>query len=258
MVTERYVHNVQHQIEMDPTEAIERDSLRVRAEFRRRDAEIKDELYAPWQPGEMLMLSERKRIAASGLKKIGSFPGPGKRCLEIGYGRLGWLADLISWGVREPDLYGIELDPERAAHANAALPKADLRVGNAATLPWESGYFDLVIVSTVFSSVLGEVVRGSISAEISRVLAPSGAVVIYDIAVNNPRNSNLRRVSRSEVRSLFDGFSCRFQSVTLAPPIARIVAGKSFPLAVILSSVPLLRTHFLAFLVKGPASLAKQ
>src|SRR5829696_3311557 len=101
------------------------EAIRIQKEYERRESEVERDLYAPWQPGEILMTAERKRIAASMLKNRGRFPVPGSRCLEVGFGKLGWLADLISWGVREADLYGIELDAKRAAHAIDALPAAN-------------------------------------------------------------------------------------------------------------------------------------
>ena len=44
----------------------------------------------------------------------GFFPLVLVQCLEVGFGSMGWLADLISWGVPETDLHGIELSTERA------------------------------------------------------------------------------------------------------------------------------------------------
>ncbi|MGB7201865.1 MAG: class I SAM-dependent methyltransferase [Pyrinomonadaceae bacterium] len=230
--------------------AVRKESIRVQAEYERRKIEVRDDLYAPWQPGEMLMTSERKRIAASMLKQLGKFPDPGSRCLEVGYGKLGWLPDLLSWGLLETDLYGIELDAERAGQARRAFPSAHLEIGDATDLPWEDNYFDFAVVSTVFSSILDVDVRKMISNEVARVIAPSGVVVLYDIVVNNPRNKNLRPLKHKDVIAMFPAFHERFQSLTLAPPIARMVAGRSWTLATMLSALPFLRTHFLAILEK--------
>ena len=120
----------------DKIDSIALENQRIQAEYRRREPEIEFDLYASWQPAENLMTFERKRVAAGMLKEIKRFPEAGKRCLEVGYGKLGWLADLLSWGLKETDLYGIELDAARAEKAQAALPKADLRIGDAANLFW--------------------------------------------------------------------------------------------------------------------------
>ena len=101
---------------------------RLRAEYKRRESEIPSNLYAPWYPPASLMLSTRRRVAAVMLNDSGVYPQRGDQCLEIGYGSLGWLGDLIAWGLREDDLCGVELDPARAEKAREALPAADLRV----------------------------------------------------------------------------------------------------------------------------------
>jgi len=226
------------------------EQLRIRAEYDRREVEIEPDLYAPWQSSEILMTSERKRVASTLLNQLGRFPRPGDRCLEVGYGKLGWLADMISWGLRETDLYGIELDPKRAEQARRALPGANLEIGDATQLPWNDEFFDFVIVSTVLSSILNHEVRKAVADEIGRVLPSGGVVILYDAAVNNPKNQNLLHVRRKEIKTLFPHFSCRFQSTTLAPPVARFVSTRSWVLATILSGIPLLRTHFVCILVK--------
>jgi ubiquinone/menaquinone biosynthesis C-methylase UbiE len=232
------------------TDAIEREKTRIETEYRRREAEVAADLYAPWHPAESFILSERKNTAAHLLQKTGKFPHAGDRCLEIGYGKLGWLADLISWGLRETDLHGIELDEKRAGQAQAALPNADLRVGDATRLPWENDSFKVVVASTVFSSILDSDVRKLIAGEISRVVTRGGVVIWYDLAIDNPRNPNVKGIPAKELKELFPGFNRKIKRVTLAPPIARLVAPRSLTTAALLNAFPFLRTHLLAVLVK--------
>jgi ubiquinone/menaquinone biosynthesis C-methylase UbiE len=234
----------------DDSSAIDRETRRIRDEYGRREKEIDIDLYAPWQPGEMFMVTERERIAAMVLKKVGKFPVTGDRCLEVGYGKLGWLGKLVSWGAKDSDLFGIELDEGRASIARRALPNAQLRVGNANDLPWPNSYFHLVIASTLFSSILDEDFRMSIAKEINRVLEPGGVVLCYDAAVRNPRNKSLKGINRSEIVRLFPNYHHHFRSVTLAPPILRRAAKLNWELATILSTIPFLRTHLLATMVK--------
>ncbi len=226
------------------------ERARLKEVYRKRSAELDPDKYAPWQPGEMLMLFERKRVAAELLIQHGKFPGTATRCLEIGYGRLGWLGDLISWGVSEQSLFGIELDEERASVARDRLPLANLVTGDASTMPWSDGYFDLVIMSTVLSSISDTSIWKMISVEIDRVLAAGGAILLYDIAVPNPRNPDLRPVSRKQIAGLFPDYKLSSQSLTLAPPVARFVAPRSWALASLLSALPFARTHRLTLLIK--------
>jgi len=223
---------------------------RIQAEYQRRAFEIEPDRYAAWQPAEILMRAGRERTAAMMLNQAGVFPKADDKCLEIGFGYLGWLGDLVTWGVPETNLHGIELDPVRAGRTQKILPLADLRVGDATALPWQDNAFRLVVASTVFTSILDSAVRQMIAAEIIRVLAPGGALLWYDFAVNNPRNQQVRKVGRRELVQLFPQLQGKIASVTLAPPLARLVAPRSWTLATFLEAVPLLRTHLLAVLVK--------
>jgi phospholipid N-methyltransferase len=226
------------------------ERLRMQAEHRRREREIPSDLYAPWQPAEILARTGRRRLAATLLHRAGAFPRAGDQCLEIGFGTLGWLGELISWGVRETDIHGIELDPIGVERARQTLPGSDLRNGDASALPWPDDSFQLVIASTVLSSILDQEVRRLVAAEAIRVIAPGGALLWYDFAYNNPRNPHVRKVDRVELRQLFPQLHGEIRSLTLAPPLARFVAPKSWPLAVVLEALPVLRTHLLTVLTK--------
>jgi SAM-dependent methyltransferase len=223
---------------------------RIRAVNQRREQQLLSELYAPWQPASALGRAGRSRVAAALLHRAGAFPRPGDPCLEVGFGSLGWLGELITWGVRETDLHGVELDSARARRAQQALPQADLRVGDAADLPYENDTFRLVVASTLFTSILDPSVRRLVAEEITRVLAPGGALLWYDFAVNNPGNPHVRKVSRIELRALFPRLRGEVRSVTLAPPLARRIAPWSWVLATFFEAVPLFRTHLLAVLQK--------
>lgn len=196
------------------------------------------------------MVEERIRLAESLLRRAGVFPDSEGRCLEVGCGSVGWLGQLTAWGVKETNIHGIELDPLRAQQAGASLQKADIRTGDAAQLPWPEKMFNLVIASTVFTSILDQRVRQIVAGEISRVLDIGGALLWYDFRVNNPRNRHVRKVSRDELLSLFPKLSGEIKSLTLAPPLSRFLVPRSPALAILLSSIPALRTHLLAVLVK--------
>lgn len=226
------------------------ERVRMQAEYARRDKDLTGDIYAAWKPAPIFMHAGRKRVASMLLLRAGLIPFNDDQCLEIGFGSMGWLSDLISWGVPETDVHGIELRAERVHRVREILPQADLRVGDAGSLPWDDNEFRLVIASTVFTSILNDTVRRMVAREIVRVLAPGGALLWYDFAVNNPRNPHVRGVGRRELRELFSELRGEIRSVTLAPPLARFVAPRSWAIASLLEAIPLLRTHLLAVMVK--------
>ena len=63
-------------------EALEKERSRIEDVYRRREAEIEKDLYAPWQPAVNLMVAERKRVAVAMLHKLGKFPQRGENVLR--------------------------------------------------------------------------------------------------------------------------------------------------------------------------------
>ena len=71
-----------------------------------------------------------------------------KSALEIGCnvgGNLLWLAEILG----ADNVAGIEINPTAAETARERIPGADIRVGQAAELPFEDGTFDLVFTAGV-------------------------------------------------------------------------------------------------------------
>jgi SAM-dependent methyltransferase len=234
----------------EKTDLWQQEAERVCSAYSRRKRTVSPNKDACWQEGHMFIVAERRRVAAALLHAAGIRLWDESRCMEVGYGSQGWLTDLMHWGVRAPHLSGIELDPYRAGRAQALLPCADLRIGDATCLPWEDEQFDLVVVSLVFTSILEQDVRQRIAREVTRVLKPGGALLWYDFRVNNPFNKNVRRVNRRELRALFPGLSGRIRSLTPIPPVCQIAAPWSWFLPAMVGLVPLFRTHLLAVLQK--------
>lgn len=208
--------------------------------------------YAPWEPAAIYLDAARRRAAARMLHRAGVFPGLGTRCLEVGFGTVGWLAQLLDWGVGERDLHGVERSEACVRHLAQRLPLADLRVGDAEALPWPDDHFDLVVASMVFSAISGRAHRLLVAAEIARVLAPGGVLLWYDIAVGNPCNSGFARVGRSELARLFEGWPGEVRSIGLAPPVARAVVPRSWTLATIVDAIAPVHPFLVAVLARPP------
>lgn len=211
---------------------------RILEELRRREREVPADLYSLDRPANRFLRRGQERALRKALEEIG--PLSGKRILEVGCGSGNWLEMLEG----AASLSGIELEPERAARAAARFPGADIRSGDASRLPWESGSFDVVLQSTVFSSILDSGMRRAVASEMLRVLAPGGAILWYDFFVDNPSNAHVRGVRRREIEALFPGRRVALRRATLAPPLARRIVPVSWNLAALLESLRVLDTHY--------------
>ena len=204
----------------------------------------------PENPGNQAIAAERRRRMAALLRRCGLFPGAGSQVLEVGCGSGNILGGLLSWGVPAENLYGIDLLPERIAAAREAYPGIHFAAANAEQMGFQDGMFDLVLVVTVFSSILEEEMRTRVAREIDRVLKPGGAVVWYDFRYNNPANPHVRGVKKRQIQQLFPTCRVRLETLTVLPALARRL-GKLTPLLYpLLSWIPFLRTHALGVLAK--------
>ncbi len=113
-------------------------------------------------------------------KKIPFELGAGKKVLEIGYG-IG--TDLLTWCLEGAEVYGIDITEEhhRLADLNFKLHnlKADLRIADAADIPFPEGYFDIVYSNGVLHHT-PDTVR--CISEAYRVLKPGGAFRIFYVS----------------------------------------------------------------------------
>lgn len=224
------------------------EAARIRAVYEQRRRAIPSARYSVADPGALFLYQQRTRDVLSLLVRAGYFPLGGARILDVGCGSGGWLVDFESWGARQSNLAGIDVDPTRLSRARERLPAADLREGDGDVLPWPVGSFDLVVQSMAFTSILRAEVRVALAAEMARVLRPSGAILWYDFFRGNPRNPHVRAIGGTEVRRLFPGFDVMLRRVTLAPPLARRLARRAWIVALLLESGRLLNTHHLGLL----------
>lgn len=211
-------------------------------------------LYDPLRPEVMQARHERLRVLAALLRRHARAPLSELSLLEVGCGDGGNLLDLVGLGFDPARLLANELLPERAAAARARLPVA-VRVmeGDALALPLPEASLDLVLQSTVFSSLLDPGFRARLAARLWAWLKPGGAVIWYDFAVDNPRNPDVAGMPMAELRRLFPAATIDARRVTLAPPLARRAAALHPALPALLNTVPLLRTHRLAWIAKPDA-----
>lgn len=224
-----------------------------------------EDAYALTRPVNLFFTQQRVRHALALLGREKALPLRGKRVLEVGCGGGGWLPAFEAWGVRRGDLAGIDLDEERVARARRLMsadrdedgamlaPGADVRLGDASALPWDNAVFDVVVQSTVFSSVIDAAMKWSIAGEMLRVLKPGGFILWYDFRYNNPWNPHVRGVGWREIKSLFPDCRQRLRRATLAPPLARRLVPLTWIGSLALEGLRFLNTHYIGLFRKGEA-----
>jgi hypothetical protein len=118
----------------------------------------------------------------------------------------------------------------------------------AYTLP--EGQADVVLLSTVFSSLLDDTFQQQLAQVVWRAVKPGGGVLWYDFTVDNPRNPDVRGVRVARIAQLFPQGRVQAQRLTLAPPLGRAAARLHPALWTLLNALPVLRTHVLAWVQK--------
>jgi len=225
------------------------ETQRIREIFLERDR-LRLE-YSFFDPTHRERVLARDRSALSLLKKGGLRDLSGLDILDFGCGHGDWLIALLRWGCDPRKMTGLDLVRERIAAARLRLPlSVRLVIAGGGGLPFASDRFDLVIQSTVFSSILDGELRGRVAAELLRVLRPGGRILWYDLCVNNPANPQVRKIPLREIEGLFPGCSIHGGRRTLAPPIARLLAPRSPLLAQGLERIPAICSHRMALITK--------
>jgi len=214
----------------------------VRARYARR-AERPD-------PALRMFLEERERALRRWIGECELNPRDA-RVLEIGCGGGGNLAALIQLGFSPANLTGVELIDERMAEARRQLPSDVQLIGaDALEAQLAPASFDVVILFTVFTSLLDEEYRKRLATHAWSLVKAGGGVLWYDFCFDNPRNPDVRGISVRDVRALFSEGRMRVRRVTLAPPLARAAVRVHRSLYHVLNVVPLLRTHVLCWIGK--------
>ena len=223
-----------------PSSRRDRDLDEIRATYDRYRLERRGRLWDPTNPGFARMMADRDRAFAA-LLRLSLPPGGGVLDLGCGDGRLASVARDHNVGFER--WVGVDLDPVAVDEATASVPWATFLEASGDRLPFESGSFDVVIASTLFSSLTSMELESAVASEIGRVIAPWGWLVWYDLRYDNPRNSAVHGIDRRRLASLFPGWRLEVRSMTLLPPVARRLGVLTRPLYGALHAIPALRSH---------------
>lgn len=228
----------------------DRELASVRERYARR-ADVSGFRYSRLNPEVLARVHDRQVALVRLLLSRNIRSLRGLHIVEVGCGSGGNLLELVEFGADPERITGIELLPERHAQARRILPEA-LRLvqGDAAHADIAPATQDVVLQSTVFSSLLDDAFQQRLADAMWRWLKPGGGVLWYDFTIDNPRNPDVRGVPLSRVRALFPHARIAHRRVTLAPPLARAACRVHPMLYTVLNALPVLRTHVLAWIEK--------
>ena len=210
--------------------------------------------YTATSAGDVYGATRRERAVTRALQDTNMFPLAGKSILDIGCGDGALLRRFVDMGADPDECYGVDVNPGRLATARSRNCLIHFVESNAESISIDRS-FDLVVQFTAFSSMPSERMRRGCAAEMLRLLKPDGRILWYDFRVRDPRNARVTPMNAGAVHALFPRCRIDFRSVTLAPPISRLLAPHSEISCLLLEKIPALRTHLRALISreKGPA-----
>lgn len=232
---------------------LDRELARLETEYiRRASCDQYTDRYSYFNEATLQRVHSLERSLLALLKRHTFAPLSEKKILDVGCGSGGFLRRFLDYGAAPENLSGIDLMIQRIEQAKHLHPGLDWRVGSAHEMPYADASFDMVMSFVVFSSILDEVLRQKIVDEMWRVLKPGGLILLYDFTYSNPRNRAVVGVSKSRMKQLFSRPGVRFdlRRITLAPPLARMVAPRAYWLASLLEQCKVLNTHMLGIISK--------
>ena len=154
---------------------------------------------------------------------------------------------MLRLGAEPSNIAGVELNETRLNLAGKRLPDT---VDLSLNLDLNDTTFDVVILFTVLSSIVDQATRRSVAQSLWGRVRKGSLIFVYDFKFNNPKNSNVSKVTYREIFDYFPGREHSFEKVVLAPPIARRVYPKSWFFGQCLNGMPFLRSHFVCCVKK--------
>lgn len=223
----------------------------IRGRYERRKNSTQCNIYDPLHSTPLLSMQELERSVADLFNRSGLLPLSDKTVLEIGCGTGGILLMLLRFGFSPENMIGSELMEERAAIAIHRLPKdVSVIVGDSSELNLPADSFDVVLQSTVFTSLLDDDFQEKLARKMWSLVKPGGGVLWYDFIYNNPKNLDVKGISVQRISELFPDAEVKVWHLTLAPPISRLVTKIHPSLYTLFNMLPILRTHVLCWIRK--------
>lgn len=227
---------------------------RIRERYERRKVISGASHYDYLHPSLYLCHQERERAIIRCLSNQSVPPLQCRTLLEIGCGPGFNLQQFIHMGFLPEHVVGNELLEHESQRARHLLPQSvRIVTGDALELNLAEESFDVVVLSTVMSSILDDNFQQSLANKAWSLVKPGGGILWYDFVYNNPRNKDVCGVPLRRLRELFSQGAIHYERITLAPPLSRVFTRIHPALYTVLNVFPFLRTHLLAWVGKPSA-----
>ena len=109
--------------------------------------------------------------------------------------------------------------------------------------------FDVILFSTVLSSILDEDFQVECLKRSYKLLKPKGIVLLYDFQFDNPWNKDVKGINLKKLKQAIPWSYTVFSRVTLCPPLARKLEFSPFLIRA-LTTCKFLNTHVIGFFGK--------
>lgn len=242
----RYEPGLEHEAELE--------LARLETEYMRRASNAQyAQRYSYFNDATLLHVHTLERNLLALFKRYKFTALADKEILDVGCGSGGHLRRFLDYGALPAHLWGIDLLPSRIQQAQSLQPNINWHMGSAHQLPYADATFDLVMSFVVFSSILDASLSQKIADEMWRVLKPGGLLLLYDFVYSNPYNAAVQGINRRKVQHFFARQGARFDfcRITLAPPIARMIAPRAYWLAMSLEYLKFLNTHMISIISRN-------
>ncbi len=164
---------------------------------------------------------QRKYMQAFKLCGIAEENVGAKKLLDAGCGSGRWLRWFQDLGLKQ--LFGVDIRDQEINEAQKLNPSINFYNASISSLPFEDNYFDFIILSEVYSSILDDRLIEDSAKELFRILAPGGAIFFNDNTKTKVEKTKidgenyLRCIKREDLVKLFPDAQINFSFFLVNP-----------------------------------------
>lgn len=232
------------------------EAEKIKERYERRKS-IPQNKYSLSNPDILMRVQEKERKILKLLRNAKLVPLSDKKILEVGCGTGANLLEFIRFGANPTNIIGNDLLQGRIETAKNNLPQ-DVRLicCEASELNLQDNQFDIVLQSTMFSSILDLSLQKQIAEKMWHWTKPGGYIIWHDIIHANPYNRDVISVKLRDIKELFPKGIFKIKKTTLFPFIAEKITARFYFPYTLCNMLPFFRMHILCFIQK-PSSTDK-